>query len=214
MDHLPDGRSKALTTAFLLLLVSPTACSGAMDSQNSPPTFTENPAPRQTYRLTLRIEGAPGPLEIVSSAAQYDVVNPECLPPPKDNPGGHTSAVPTHDIPLRLQRVSDNEYAGVVHVDGMVDADYHGRGVCRWKLIQAQVQLQAPGAQGGTRFVAKLNGDEVSQGTAKAIHYWKARYPSEPGADSYRDYGQPDLQKVPADQREEFFDIVLTAGEA
>ena len=63
-------------------------------------------------------------------------------------------------------------------------------------------------------FVAKLNGDEVSQGTAKAIHYWKARYPSEPGADSYRDYGQPDLQKVPADQREEFFDIVLTAGEA
>ena len=104
MDHLPDGRSKALTTAFLLLLVSPTACSGAMDSQNSPPTFTENPAPRQTYRLTLRIEGAPGPLEIVSSAAQYDVVNPECLPPPKDNPGGHTSAVPTHDIPLRLQR--------------------------------------------------------------------------------------------------------------
>ena len=147
-------------------------------------------------------------------AAQYDVVNPECLPPPKDNPGGHTSAVPTHDIPLRLQRVSDNEYVGVVHVDGMVDADYHGRGVCRWKLIQAQVQLQAPGAEGGTRFVAKLNGDEVSQGTAKAIHYWKARYPSEPGADSYRDYGQPDLQKVPADQREEFFDIVLTAGEA
>ena len=95
-------------------------------------------------------------------------------------------------------------------VDGMVDADYHGRGVCRWKLIQAQVQLQAPGAQGGTRFVAKLNGDEVSQGTAKAIHYWKARYPSEPGADSYRDYGQLDLQKVPADQREEFFNLVLT----
>jgi len=113
-----------------------------MSSQTTPPTFTENPAPRQAYRLTLRIEGAPGPLEVVSSAAQYDVVNPECLPPPKDNPGGHTSAVPTHDIPVRLQRVSDNEYAGVFHADGMVDADYHGRGVCRWQLIQAQVQLQ------------------------------------------------------------------------
>ena len=185
-----------------------------MSSQTTPPTFTENPAPRQAYRLTLRIEGAPGPLEVVSSAAQYDVVNPECLPPPKDNPGGHTSAVPTHDIPVRLQRVSDNEYAGVFHADGMLDADYHGHGVYRWQLIQAQVQLRAPGADGGTRFVAKLDGDEVSQGAAKAIHYWKARYPQESGAESYRDYGQPDLQKVPADQRDEFFGIVLTAREA
>ena len=214
MDHLPDGRSKALTTAFLLLLVSPTACSGAMNSQTSSPTFTENPAPRQAYRLTLRIEGAPGPLEIVSSAAQYDVANPECLPPPKGNPGGHTSAVPTHDIPVRLQRVSDSEYAGVFHVDGMLDADYHGRGVCRWQLVQAQVQLRAPGAEGDTRFVAKLNGDEVPKGAPKTIHYWKARYPREPGADSYPDYGQPDLQKVPADQRDAFFSIVLTAKEA
>ena len=59
-------------------------------------------------------------------------------------------------------------------------------------------QNPAGGAEGGTRFVAKLNGDEVSQGTAKAIHYWKARYPKEAGSEGYRDYGQPDLQKVPA----------------
>ncbi len=53
-------------------------------------------------------------------------------------------------------------------------------------------QARAAGGGGGR---GQANGDEVSQGTAKAIHYWKARYPSEPGADSYRDYGQPDLQK-------------------
>ncbi|MBL8256998.1 hypothetical protein J2X02_000825 [Pseudoxanthomonas japonensis] len=183
-----------------------------MNSQTSP-QFTENPAPRQAYRLTLRIEGAPGPLEVVSSAAQYDVVNKECLPPPKDNPGGHTAPVPTHDIPFRLERVSDNEYAGIFHTDGMVDAEYHGRGVCRWELIQAQVQLRAPGDQGDTYFIAKLSGDELPQGAPKAFHYWKARYPKEAGAEGYRDFGQPDLQKVPEDQRDEFFGIVLTARE-
>lgn len=213
MDERPVGRRRPAKMAATLLLLSQTACSGAMNSQSNP-QFTENPTPRQAYRLTLRIEGAPGPLEVVSSAAQYDVVNHECLPPPKDNPGGHTSPVPTHDIPFRLERVSDSEYAGVFYTDGMVDAEYHGRGVCRWELIQAQVQLRAPGAEGDTHFVAKLNGDELPQGAPKAFHYWKARYPKEAGSEGYRDFGQPDLQKVPADQRDDFFGIVLTAKEA
>lgn len=212
MDERTMKPRRPIQAAATLLLLSQTACSGAMNSQTSP-QFTENPAPRQAYRLTLRIEGAPGPLEVVSSAAQYDVVNKECLPPPKDNPGGHTVPVPTHDIPFRLERVSDNEYAGIFHTDGMVDAEYHGRGVCRWELIQAQVQLRAPGDQGDTYFIAKLSGDELPQGAPKAFHYWKARYPKEAGAEGYRDFGQPDLQKVPEDQRDEFFGIVLTARE-
>ncbi len=212
MDERTMKPRRPIQAAATLLLLSQTACSGAMNSQTSP-QFTENPAPRQAYRLTLRIEGAPGPLEVVSSAAQYDVVNKECLPPPKDNPGGHTAPVPTHDIPFRLERVSDNEYAGIFHTDGMVDAEYHGRGVCRWELIQAQVQLRAPGDQGDTYFIAKLSGDELPQGAPKAFHYWKARYPKEAGAEGYRDFGQPDLQKVPEDQRDEFFGIVLTARE-
>ena len=213
MDERTMKPRRPIQTAATLLLLSQTACSGAMNSQTSP-QFTENPAPRQAYRLTLRIEGAPGPLEVVSSAAQFDVVNKECLPPPKDNPGGHTSPVPTHDIPFRLERVSDSEYSGTFYTDGMVDAEYHGRGVCRWALIQAQVQLRAPGDQGDTHFIAKLSGDELPQGAPKAFHYWKARYPKDAGAEGYRDFGQPDLQKVPVDQRDEFFGIVLTAREA
>jgi hypothetical protein len=213
MDERPMGRSRPTKAAVILVLLSQTACSGAMNNQASP-QFAENPSPRQAYRLTLRIEGAPGPLEVVSSAAQYDVVNHECLPPPKENPGGHSSPVPTHDIPFRLERVSDSEYAGVFYTDGMVDAEYHGRGVCRWELIQAQVQLRAPGEEGDTRFVAKIAGDELPQGMPKAFHYWKARYPKETGSEGYRDFGQPDLQKVPAEQRDDFFGIVLTAKEA
>lgn len=211
-DRLPRRDRKLIGLAAMSLLL-PTACSGAMSSQTTP-QFAENPSPRQAYRLTLRIDGAPGPLEVVSSAAQYDVVNQECLPPPKENPGGHTSPVPTHDIPFRLERVSDSEYAGVFYIDGMVDAEYHGRGMCHWELIQAQVQLRAPGDQGDTHFIAKLNGNELPQGLPKAFHYWKARYPKEAGAEGYRDFGQPDLQKVPAEQRDDFFEIVLTAKEA
>ncbi|TQM17382.1 hypothetical protein FB548_0765 [Pseudoxanthomonas sp. 3HH-4] len=207
-----DGRLICLVAMSLLF---PTACSGAMNSQPSP-SFVPNPEPRQAYTLTVRIQGAPGPLEVVASAAQYDVRNTECLPPPKDNPEGRTAPVPTQDLPITLQRISDNEYRGTFYADGMLDQELHGRGVCHWALIQAQVQLKATGAPGETRFIAKIGGDELGQAPSKtkAFHYWKARYPKDAGYDDYPDYGQGDLRQLPADKRDDFFEVSLTAKEA
>ena len=91
MDERLTGLSWSTKTPATLLL-SQAACGGAMNSQTSP-QFTENPSPRRACRLTIRNEGAPWPLEVVSSATQYDVVNQECLPPPKENPDGYASPV-------------------------------------------------------------------------------------------------------------------------
>lgn len=41
----------------------------------------------------MTIADAPGPLKVVLSASQFDVVTPECLPPPDSNPGGHMTMI-------------------------------------------------------------------------------------------------------------------------
>ncbi len=190
-----------------------TACSQPMNTQTKP-EYRENPAPRQAYRLTMRIDDAPGPLKIMVSAAQYDVVNKECLPPPKENPGGRSSPVPTNDIPFELTHVAENEYTGVVYVDGMLDEDYHGRGVCRWALIQAQVQLKATGADGETKFIASLSRsqNEIASSAPKITYYWKRGYPSA-GVRDFPDFGEPDEERFKLDIRGELFSITLHAEE-
>lgn len=173
------------------------------------PTYEENPAPKQAHRLTLRIADAPGPLKVTVSAVQFDVVNKECLPPPKDNPGGRTSPVPTNDIPFELTHVSDDVYSGVFYSDGMIDADYYGRGVCRWRPIQAQVQLQATGGDGETKFIASLSHEEFGAGP-KTLYYAKQQYPRASAA-GFPAFGVTDPEQYKAEIRDALFRITLAA---
>lgn len=176
--------------------------------------YRENPFPQQAYRLTMTIEDAPGPLKVVVSAAQYDVVNTECLPPPKDNPGGRSSPVPTSDIPFELSQVSEGTYTGIFYADAMHDEDYHGRGVCRWELIQARAHLKATGAEGETRFIASVSRGkgEFDSGQRKTIYYWKGQYPRA-GVEDYPDFGNVEPEKFKAEIRDELFAITLAVQE-
>lgn len=191
-----------------------TGCTETMTDKPLP-EYRENPSPRQAYRLAMTIKDAPGPLKIMVGAAQYDVINTDCLPPPKENPGGRSSPVPTNDIPFVLTQVSEGQYTGIVYADGMIDEDYHGRGVCRWGLVQAQVQLKATGAEAETKFIASLSqhqGDFRS-GQPKTIYYWKGGYPraEQSKLDNFPDFGNPDLSRVAEAERNQFFSITLVA---
>ncbi|MBD9468903.1 hypothetical protein [Pseudoxanthomonas sp. PXM01] len=177
------------------------------------PQYKENPSPVQAYRFRMHIHDAPGPLKVTVSATQHDVVTPACLPVPNDNPGGHLSPVPTHDIPFQLERVSDTEYTGIFHADGMIDEDYHGRGICRWAVIQAQVQLKASGADGETRFIVSLDKDELSSGGAKTVYYWKGGYPRS-SLEDFPDYGVTSRKDIREDLRGDLFSVSITAAEA
>lgn len=205
-----------MTVAALLCVIalSHAACTQPMNATPRP-DYRENPRPQQAYRLTMTIENAPGPFKIIASAAQYDVVNTECLPAPKENAGGRSSPVPTNDIPFELTRVSENQYVGVVHLDGMIDEDYHGRGVCRWELIQAQVQLKATGAGDETRFIASMSrrDDAFRFGQAKKLYYWKGRYPQSDTRD-FPSFGETDPATYKPDIRNDLFAITLEVEEA
>ena len=210
-----NGMSKDRWAAALsVLLFSFTAACSASMNDIPKPEYRKNPAPQQTHRLTMRIEDAPGEFTSILGFMQFDVVNKECLPPPSSNPGGHTSPVPTRSIPFDLERLPDGEYAGTVFTDGMVDEDYHGRGVCQWKLANVQVQLKATGGEDETLFMADLSGKDLSTGQAKTLYYWKARYPREEGFDNFPESGHTTLAKVPADKHGEYFSVIMNAKEA
>lgn len=180
-----------------LLFLSVAACSDSM-SDKPMPEYKENPTPKQAYRLTMRIDNAPGEFGWIQGFLQYDVVNRECLPPPKDNPGGHQSPLPTRSIPFGLDRTAEGGYTATVYTDGMIDEDYYGRGVCRWELKNVQVQLKATGQRTETLFMADIYGDELLAGQSKTLHYSRMGYPRHPETtlDEPLSSGQTDRSKM------------------
>lgn len=156
--------------------------------------YRRDPQPRQAYRITMTIENAPGPFAHMLGLAQFDVINPECLPPPDDN-NGHSWPVPTEGVEIALQKVADNIYSGVVYADQMLDEDYYGRGVCRWKLIQAQVQLKATGAKGETKFVPSYPVKKLLAGERETVYFNKISYPHFPD-DEPSEYESVDTGEV------------------
>lgn len=139
--------------------------------------FQRNPAPKDAYRITMTIKDAPGSFASMRALAQYDVVNTECLSPPKDNPGGRSAPVPTEDVEIPLEKVSETEFAGTIYVDQMLDKDYTGRGVCHWKLIQFRVHMKATGADGDTLFIPSIPDQKLIPEQAEVVYFNKISYP-------------------------------------
>lgn len=191
------------------LLLSLSAC-GSSPSEKIMPDFKQNPNPKQVYQLTLTIANAPGPFALVEGFMQFDVSTRECLPPSSEN-DGHLWPVPTETIPFVWTRVSDTEYTGLVYIDGMVDEDYFGRGVCRWKFMQARAALKATGEKGETRFVPNIYQEKLEAQQAETTYLLKQFYPRDADIENYAEYGQTDRSKMAATLKDdELFTITLT----
>lgn len=205
----------ATRLAVGLTLLALSACQpGSMAMTDTPtdaPRFARNPAPAQAYRITIRIDDAPGPFASVRAFAQYDVVNPECLPPPGANAGGHTSPIPTTAEELALTRAADGSYSGVVYADAMRDADLHGRGICRWELMQVQAQARATGAPADTNFGPNIAGDVIrAEGSSKS---WLAKidYPAVERIPNYPALGEADRARYSKLADHQIFSMTLSA---
>lgn len=207
----------AARLAVVLSLLA-TACQpGSLAMTDAAPDterYARNPAPTQAYRITIRIDDAPGPFASVRAFAQYDVANPECLPPPDANPGGHTSPIPTTAAELALTRENDGSYSGIVFADYMRDADLHGRGVCRWKLMQVQAQARATGSKADTRFGPNIDGDSILAGGSQTSWLSKEVYPSVAGFPDYPELGEVDRARWTKLRNDQIFSITLEARKA
>ena len=187
------------------------ACSFPVDSGKPATQYQQNPHPKQRYDVTMSIANAPGPFASMEGLVQYDVSNSLCLPPPDSNPGGYSAHMTRH-IPFVLTRVSETHYTGTVFADLMLDEDYHGRGVCHWKLIQARVHIKATGADGETLFIPSLSVQDLFAGKAVTTYFWKGGFPRS-AMDNYSDFGMDDPGKFKSEIEQQLFSITLTPKE-
>lgn len=195
------------------------ACSPDPQSYGSTPDSKEKPVaqykrnadPKQAYLITMHIEGAPGPFASVKGAAQYDIVGEECLPV-RDSFSGAQTTNSTAMIPVSFTKVSDTTYTATVYLDGMLDADYFGRGVCRWRFTRVQARLKATGTKEETEFLPSLWTDAVLAQEPRTTYFLKRFYPKDADIDNYPDYGQSDRSRLAPDVSDsELFTVTLSS---
>ncbi|MBE0315432.1 MULTISPECIES: hypothetical protein [Xanthomonas] len=173
------------------------------------PIYQKNPHPKQAYRVTMTIADAPGPFGVVSGTAFYDMTNrDECAP---FDPALGMSTKPKEDaIPVAFHRVDDTAYMAMVYTDGMIDADYYGKGICHWEFGGIGVSLKATGSSAETAFAPSLERkyfDELSQ---KTTFFWLGGYPKSK-FEGYVDFGEELAEKYAEPNRSNLFRITLSA---
>ncbi len=170
--------------------------------------FRINPDPKRRYDITMTIKDAPGPFGMVKFWAHY--LAPDCMYW-TDKFAGATGK-PTHTIEMPLQKLDDMTYVGSVYLDGMVDEDYYGNGLCRWQLTEVAVGLKATGTDGETGFAPDISPETILAQREETRFMWSEYYPRA-GIDNFAEFGEKTLDKVPLERRNEFFTITLASKE-
>ena len=193
-----------VTTLALLL----SACQNPGTPHMTKPIIDikERPDPQQAYRIVMTIENAPGPFAMIEGSAQYDVVNHnECG---YIDPGTETiSRINTHP-PIKWKPIGEGQYEATVYADLMLDEDYYGRGLCRWKLTAASALMRATGAETETRFLPGISAEEIIGGTPLILHFANMRYPRS-GMDDFADFGEAEPGKYKPEIRHHLFPITM-----
>jgi hypothetical protein len=205
--------------AALTLLLSACHDPGAlfMSDEDEAPTvdIKEHARPKQAYQLTMVIENAPGPFGLIEGSAQYDVTNHKTCG--ERNPvSGTRSRISTHP-PIEWKPMGNGQYLATVYPDLMVDEDYYGNGVCRWKLMGASALLKATGTETETRFLPALDIEDILAERTVKRYFWKGGYPTEPdtasGEKGFPDLGYQDFNKFRPELHDDLFAITLSAKE-
>lgn len=95
---------------------------------------TPNPTPKQIYKVTVDVRGAPGEFVSAEGNVQYQISRTwKCMPmvPIQGTP----EVAYIHDVKFPLKKVSATRFVGyVVGEDRFVPQDDYGLGACEWEL--------------------------------------------------------------------------------
>ncbi|WP_429002919.1 hypothetical protein ACE15N_16855 [Xanthomonas campestris pv. passiflorae] len=185
-----------------------TAPSLEADATASDPTYQKNPHPKQAYRITMTIEDAPGPFEWVSGTAFYQMTNhKQCTP--IEPIAGVWNKFDEDGIPIHFEKRDASTYVSTIYADGMIDANYYGKGTCLFALDGVGISLKATGKKEETRFQPALFENEIHSSAPKITYFWKDRYPKA-DMDDFPDGGEARLDQFNESARKNTFKITLT----
>lgn len=202
--HLPG----VLLFLFLAGCNPMNAVPGKTDA-NGDPIYRKNPHPTQAYRITMTIEDAPGPFGHVSGMAFYQMTNhTQCTP--MEPIEGVWSKSKEDGIPMRFQKTNETTYVATIYADGMVDADYYGKGVCRFELSGVGITLKATGKHEETRFQPALFKKEIYNAAPNVTYFWSGGYPKDE-MDNYPDTGHSDPSQFKEELRNQLFKVTVVS---
>ncbi|USI99330.1 hypothetical protein MUG10_14750 [Xanthomonas prunicola] len=169
--------------------------------------YSKNSNPTQAYRITMIIEDAPGTFERVSGTAYYQMTNhKQCTP---IEPIAGVWNKPDEDgIPIHFEKRDASTYVGTIYADGMVDADYYKKGVCKFELDGIGISLRATGKKQETRFQPALFKSQIHDARPVKFYFWKGGYPRSE-MDNYPDTGEYSADKYSEPNRSNLFQITL-----
>lgn len=171
------------------------------------PVYRKNQHPTEAYKLTMTIEDAPGPFEWISGTAFYQMTNHEqCTP--IEPIAGVWSKSKEDGIPIKFQKIDPTTYVATIYADGMVNADYYGKGVCNFELNGVGVTLKATGKKEETRFQPVLFKTQIYDSAPVKFYFWKGGYPQSQ-MDNYPDTGEYSVDKYAESNRGSLFQVTL-----
>lgn len=161
--------------AVILLSLSLSACEGAQKIQEeTEKRFVQNPHPKQAYRITVKVNDAPGPMKLADgSHLLYQAFN--CSYVVSEFEG--VSLNPRKRLEMKFNQIGTNEYESVIYLDAMKDEDYFGQGVCRWELDSFTAGFKATGKPEETRFSFGGSVNELLAKKTETKYYWRSNYP-------------------------------------
>lgn len=205
-----------LTVVALLVA----ACSGEStrvgvagdgEGEGAKPLRTLNPSPKGVRVFRVDVKDPPVRFTEITASAQYDVINAaDCGK--KNRLSGALPGIRSTES-VELTKISETEFTGVVYSDLIQSGDYFGEGVCRWELVQASVGFRASADPFATWLVASLDASELAKSVTKTTYFWSGHYPNAE-IDNYADFGNQSLDHVTDAEKTEFFEVVMTSGEA
>lgn len=171
-----------------------------------PPVPRRNPK-AVPYQITLRIENAPGPLNVVTAGVSYDVLDDRCLPRRGTMSGVRLQV--TQSVPLTLTRIGPDTYRTVVHDDLFLPDDYYGLGVCKWALITVGFRAVATGAAGKTRYTEAIFREDLIKAAPIRVFFLPTRYPRAAAFADYPEFGEADPTKFRPEYRARLFSFAF-----
>ncbi|MBK0011060.1 hypothetical protein [Stenotrophomonas sp. S41] len=150
--------SRALCPLLLALLPLLTACGS---KERTPPPYEANPSPKEAYEVVITTHDAPEDIYASSASVTYEVTN-DCLPP-IDNFEGVRYGIDKHSLDIPLRKVNSTTYEGTYFRDGILNADYYGKGACDWEVVLVGATLKTDTTTSPTYFTISTTVDAGSE---------------------------------------------------
>ena len=203
----------------LLSIVSLNACSNAEVSMNiqkeTEAKFHLNPQPKQAYRLMIKINDAPGPLQLMGKmGVGYKAEDCTYIINKFEGAPAH----PEKNVQFDIHQINEFEYESIVYADAILNEDYFGDGVCHWNPEGFGFSLSATGKPDETRFNFSDILEKLLSKKTLTQYYWKWTYPFSKKEDGtlYTDsvhYGIVSPELYDAEKHKEMFSITVSLEE-